>query len=104
MKGQVVVDGVAAPSKGSSRYSDIVVAQADAADLTDGEVRKIDREAGKVTLKHGDIRNLDMPGMTMVFAVKDKSMLDSLKAGDKVKFKAIDDRGKLTITEIDAVR
>lgn len=104
MKGQVVVDGVAAPSKASSRSSDIVVAQADAADLTDGEVRKIDREAGKITLKHGDIRNLDMPGMTMVFTVKDKLMLDALKAGDKVKFKAVDEGGKLVITQIDAVK
>ena len=74
------------------------------ADMTDGEVRKIDMEAGKVTLKHGDIKNLDMPGMTMVFVVKDKAMLDKLKAGDKVKFKAINDAGKFTVTEIQPAR
>ena len=71
-----------------------------AADMTDAEVRKIDREAGKVTLKHADIKNLDMPAMTMVFVVKDKIMLDKLKAGDKVKFKAVNDAGKFTVTEM----
>ena len=77
---------------------------APAADMTDGEVRKIDMEAGKITLKHADIKNLDMPGMTMVFVVKDKAMLDKLKAGDKVRFKAINDAGKFTVTEIQPVR
>ena len=70
------------------------------ADMTDAEVRKIDMEAGKLTLKHADIKSLDMPAMTMVFVVKDKAMLDKLKAGDKVKFKAINDAGKFTVTEI----
>lgn len=71
---------------------------------TDGEVRKVDPEAGKLTLKHADIRNLDMPAMTMVFAVKDKAMLDKLKAGDKVRFKAVSDGGGLTVTEIQPAR
>ena len=75
-----------------------------AAEMTDGEVRKIDKEAGKVTLKHGEIKNLDMPGMTMVFVVKDKAMLDKLNTGDKVKFKAINDAGKFTVTEIQPAR
>ena len=70
------------------------------ADMTDGEVRKVDREAGKLTLKHGPIRNLDMPPMTMVFTVKDKALLDKLKAGDKVRFKAVDVAGKITVTDI----
>lgn len=71
-----------------------------APDMTDGEVRKIDLEAGKVTLKHAAIKSLDMPAMTMVFAVKDKALLDRLKAGDKIRFKVVDDGGKLTLTEI----
>lgn len=58
------------------------------ADMTDGEVRKIDKDAGKLTLKHGEIKNLDMPGMTMVFQVKEPALLDKLKVGDKVKFRA----------------
>jgi Cu/Ag efflux protein CusF len=77
-----------------------VIAQASTSDMTDGEVRKVDKEGGKLTLKHGDIKNLDMPAMTMVFTVKDKAMLDKLKAGDKIKFKAINDAGKFTVTEM----
>lgn len=75
-------------------------ATAGAADMTDAEVRKVDVEGGKVTLKHGDIKNLDMPAMTMVFVVRDKSVLARLSAGDKVKFRATNDAGKLTVTEI----
>jgi Cu(I)/Ag(I) efflux system periplasmic protein CusF len=75
-----------------------------AADMTDGEVRKLDLEAGKVTLKHAEIKSLDMPAMTMVFLVKDKVLLDKLKAGDKVRFKAINDAGKFTVTDIQFAR
>lgn len=75
-----------------------------AADMTDAEVRKVDMEGGKITLKHAEIKSLDMPGMTMVFVVKDKAMLDKLKVGDKVKFKSINDAGKFTVTEIQPVR
>jgi Cu(I)/Ag(I) efflux system periplasmic protein CusF len=81
-----------------------VIAQATTADMTDGEVRKVNKEGGTLTLKHGDIKNLDMPGMTMVFAVKDKAMLDKVKAGDKIKFKAINDAGKYTVTEVQVVQ
>jgi Cu(I)/Ag(I) efflux system protein CusF len=69
-------------------------------DITEGEIRKVDKDAGKLTIKHGDIRNLDMPAMTMVFLVKDKAMLDKLQAGDKIKFKALNENGKLVATEI----
>ncbi len=55
---------------------------------TDAEVRKVDKDTKKITLKHGEIKNLDMPAMTMVFQVKDIALLDKVKAGDKVKFKA----------------
>ena len=79
-------------------------ATASATDMTDGEVRKIDLDAGKVTLKHADIKSLDMPAMTMVFTVKDKALLDKLKTGDKVRFKAVNDAGKFTVTDIQAVR
>ena len=75
-----------------------------AGDTTEGEVRKVDKEANKVTLKHGEIKSLDMPAMTMVFVVKDKAMLDSVKAGDKVRFKAVSDAGKFTVTEMQVMR
>lgn len=68
--------------------------------LTDGEVRKVDMEAGKVTIKHGDIKHLDMPGMTMVFTAKDKVILNNLKTGDKVKFMVVSDGGRMVVTEI----
>jgi Cu/Ag efflux protein CusF len=71
--------------------------------LTDGEVRKVDKPRGKITLKHGEIKNLDMPPMTMVFGVKDKALLDKVKAGDKVKFAADKDAaGDLIVTAVEA--
>ncbi len=69
-------------------------------DITDGEIRKVDKEAGKLTIKHGEIRNLEMPPMTMVYQVKEKAMLDKVQAGDKIKFKVINENGKMVVTEI----
>lgn len=73
-----------------------------AADMTYGEVRKIDKEAGKLTLKHERIENLDMPGMTMIFRVKENNMLDNIRVGEKIRFKAVKDKGRLTVTDIQA--
>lgn len=74
------------------------------ADLADGEVRKVDRDNAKLTLKHGEIKNLDMPPMTMVFAVRDKALLDKLQPGDKVRFRAVNDGGRLAVVDIQPVR
>jgi Cu(I)/Ag(I) efflux system periplasmic protein CusF len=68
---------------------------------TEGEVRKVDKEAGKVTLKHGEIKNLEMPGMTMVFQVKDTALLEKVKAGDKVNFTADKVNGAYTVLSIE---
>ncbi len=68
--------------------------------MTDGEVRKIDKETKKITIKHGEIKNLDMPGMTMVFQVKDVALLDPVKVGDKVKFVAEKAGGAIVVTDI----
>lgn len=68
--------------------------------MADGEVRKVDMEAKKITIKHGEIKNLDMPGMTMVFQVKDPAMLDKVKAGDKILFKAEKTGGAIVVTDI----
>ena len=73
-------------------------------DMADAEVRKVDKDAAKITLKHGEIKSLDMPPMTMVFQVKDATMLDSVKAGDKVRFKAVNEAGKYTVTDIQVAR
>ncbi len=67
----------------------------------DGQITKIDAAQGKVTLKHGPIKNLDMDGMTMVFAVADPAMLKAVKVGDKVKFEADRVNGRITVTKIE---
>ena len=71
---------------------------------TDGEVRKMDKATGKLTLKHGEIKHMDMPGMTMVFTAKDKSLLTGIKPGDKIKFMAVSEGGKLIVTDIQPIR
>lgn len=75
-----------------------------AADLTEGEVRKVDKEAKKLTIKHGEIRNLDMPPMTMVFQVKDGTLLDKVKAGDKIRFAAEKLDSGYVVTDIQAAK
>ena len=75
-----------------------------AGEMTGGEVRKIDKENKKITLKHEEIKNLEMPGMTMVFQVKDPALLDMLKAGDQVMFRAEKAGGSLVVTEIQPVK
>lgn len=76
-------------------------AWAQAAALTQGEVRKVDKSAGKITLQHGEIKNLDMPPMTMVFTAKDPALLDKVKAGDKVAFSAEKEGGQYIVTSIE---
>ncbi|MBL8525754.1 MAG: copper-binding protein [Betaproteobacteria bacterium] len=69
-----------------------------------GEVKKVDKEAGKVTIKHGEIKNLDMPAMTMVFRVKEAAMLDQLKTGDKIQFAADKIDGNFTVTKVEIAK
>ena len=84
--------------------ADLVVAQASTIDMTDGEVRKVDKDTKKITIRHGDIKNLDMPGMTMLFQVRDAAMLDMVKPGDKVKFRAEKLGGGIVVTEIQVAK
>jgi Cu(I)/Ag(I) efflux system periplasmic protein CusF len=72
--------------------------------MAEGEIKKIDKETGKVTIKHGEIKNLDMPPMTMVFRMKDAAMLDKVKAGDKINFFAEKINGNFTVTEIETAK
>jgi Cu/Ag efflux protein CusF len=72
--------------------------------LATGEIRQVDKSAGKLTIKHGPLRNLDMPGMTMAFNVSDPSMLERVKAGDRVDFVAENVRGALTVVRLDLAR
>ena len=69
-----------------------------------GTVKKIDSAAGKMTIDHGPIPNLNMDAMTMVFRVKDPSMLKQVKAGDKVSFEADRVNGQITVTKIQKSR
>lgn len=78
------------------------VALAQAPEMTEAEVRKVDKDASKITLRHGEIKNLEMPPMTMVFRVKDKSVLDRFKPGDKVRFVAAKEGGAYVVTQIDS--
>lgn len=75
-------------------------AAAAGAAMTEGEIRKVDKDAGKITIKHEELKNLEMPAMTMVFRVKDPAMLDKVKAGDKITFVAEKVDGQFTVTQL----
>jgi Cu/Ag efflux protein CusF len=72
--------------------------------LTEGEVRKIDKAAGTVTIKHGPMPKFDMPAMTMAYRVKDKTMLNNLKPGDKIKFDVDDVGGEFTVLRLERMK
>jgi Cu/Ag efflux protein CusF len=67
----------------------------------EAEVRRVDTAAGKISLKHGEIKNLDMPPMTMVFQLQDKALLGNLKAGDRVRFTADKVNGSYTVLALE---
>jgi Cu/Ag efflux protein CusF len=93
-----------APAQHAHEQTGTRIAQAQPstpAALADGEVRKVDKDAGKITIRHGPIESLNMPPMSMVFRVKDPAMLDQVKAGDKVKFAAENVGGQYTVTKIE---
>lgn len=72
--------------------------------MTDGEVRRVDKDEKKLTIRHGPIQNLDMPAMTMVFQVNDLALLDNVSAGDKIKFTAEKIGGVFTVTGIEPAK
>ena len=91
----VALAGLAAPA----------VAQTPAAaPQTTGKVTKIDASAGKITIDHGPIRNLDMPAMTMVFKAGEEAMLKAVKPGDRIKFTADKVNGQYTVTKIEKAK
>ncbi len=79
-------------------------ASAGATEMSEAEVRKVDVGAGKITLKHGEIKNLDMPPMSMVFQVKDPALLGNVKSGDKVRFTADKINGAYTVLTLEPVK
>lgn len=92
----------AAPSAPAAPATDaIATKKMDPKDMSEAEVRKIDKDAKKITLKHGPIKNLEMPGMTMVFQVRDAALLDKLALlvpGDKIMFSAEQQQGAYVVT------
>ena len=72
-----------------------------ASSMSEGEVRRVDKDAKKITIRHGPLRNLDMPAMTMVFQVKEPAMLDQVKAGDRIRFEADKVGGAFTVTKME---
>jgi uncharacterized cupredoxin-like copper-binding protein/Cu/Ag efflux protein CusF len=73
-------------------------------EMSEGVVRKIDKENKKITLRHGELKNLDMPPMTMVFQVHDPAELDTVKVGDKIRFNATNEASKLIATDLQVVK
>lgn len=87
-----------------SRPEVTVQAADNSVDMTAGEIRKVDKDNKKITIKHSEIKNLDMPGMTMVFRVNDPMLLDTVKAGDKVRFRAEKAGGTFVVTDIQIIK
>ena len=75
-----------------------------AQEMSEGEIRKVNKDAQKITIKHGPLKNLDMPPMTMVFRVRDAALLDAVKQGDKVMFNAENVGGQYVVTKIEAAK
>ena len=92
-------------SAGSSADKTPVAATASAdAVMTAGEITRVDTRSGKLTIRHEDIKNLEMPAMTMIFALKDAAQAVQFNPGDKVRFHVQDDGGTLTITRIERAK
>lgn len=73
-----------------------------ASEWAEAEVRRVDKAAGKITLRHGEIKNLDMPPMTMVFEVAEKSLLDQVKVGERIRFQADNSSTGFVVTHIES--
>ncbi len=101
MLGSVGIAAHAQAVKGSEEPS---VSIASPESMSEGEVKKVDTSAGKLTIKHGPLTNLDMGAMTMVFRVKEPEMLTQVKEGDKIKFVAEKVNGALTVTTLQVLK
>ncbi|MFD0756276.1 copper-binding protein [Massilia norwichensis] len=86
----------------SQHHAAPAASQDDANALTDGEVKKVDKDTGKLTVQHGPLTNLNMPGMTMSFKVQDPAMLDQVKTGDKIRLRVERINGTFTVTKLEA--
>jgi Cu/Ag efflux protein CusF len=93
------------PNAATAAFPDrVVIAAADTIAKVEGEIRKVDPGNRKLTIRHGELKAYDMPAMTMVFQVKDPAMIEMVKAGDKVVFRAEKINGAFTVTDIEVVK
>ena len=97
-------DHAAQPAAGAAPAAAPAGGTANTSEMSDAEVRRVDKGAGKITLRHGEIKHLDMPPMTMVFQVQDPTLLDKVKPGDKVKFRAEKAASGYVVTAIGVAR
>ena len=104
MVGKVKVTAASAQQKADDHGTHHASTAASAADMTEGEIRKIDKDAMKLTIKHNEIKSMDMPPMTMVFQVKDGALLDRVKAGDKIRFAVEKSASGLVVTNIEVAK
>lgn len=88
-------------SMGSAAFAQQTSATTAQSEMSEGEIKKVDMGSGKLTIKHGELKNLGMPGMTMVFRAKEPAMLERVKQGDRVRFVAEKLDGALTVTVIE---
>ena len=96
--------GATAADDGATQQQGGAKSMDSAAPMSSGEVKKVDKSSGKVTIKHGPLGNLRMPAMTMVFRVKDPAMLDQMKEGDKINFVPEKVNGALTVIHVEPAK
>ena len=95
---------VSPPALAQSHASHGAMGAAQSAPKIDGEIRKVDKSAGRLTIKHGEIKQMNMPPMTMMFPVKDKALLDKVREGDKVLFTLASEGGNMVVTAIEPAK
>jgi len=100
----LAASGALAQAPPTAEVTATATASTSAVETTEGEVRKVDVGAGKITLKHGEIKNMEMPPMTMVFKVQDPALLSQVKAGDKVRFTVDKIKGAYTVLTLEPVQ
>lgn len=96
------LQGTAVEVEGAPLVAQIRAPESNA--MVEGEVRKIDKEMSKLTIQHGELKNLGMPAMTMVFRVKDPEILDRVNVGDHVRFIADSTKGSLVVTRLEIMK
>lgn len=108
LTGALGVTGVGAAAAAPASYPSVhsLLAQAAAPKEAlkqasgEGEVRRVDKAGARLTIRHGDLKEIDMPPMTMVFQVVDPALLNDVKVGDRIRFTATSDAGRLTVTSL----